>query len=89
MELKYCGWLSPSAKRHQNPFSGPPPVYWDLSMHHDSPVKNATVDLRIRLKGNLKCTSSNSLILSGAQKLDIGATSQMLLTQLDYVYQTG
>ena len=64
-------------------------MYWDLSMRHDWPVKNATVDLRIRLKGNLKCISGNSLILSRAQNVDIGATSQMLLTRLDYIYQTG
>ena len=64
-------------------------MYWDLSIHHDWPVKNATVDLPIRLKRNLKYISGNSLILSGAQNMDIGATSQMLLTQLDYVYQTG
>ena len=64
-------------------------MYWDLSMQHDWSVKDATVDLRIRLKGNLKCISGNSLILSGAQNVDIGATSQMLLTRLDYIYQTG
>ena len=89
IELKYCGWLSPSAKQHQNPYSGPPPEYWDLSIHNDWPVKIATVDLPVGLKGKLKCISFNSLILSGAQNMDIGTTSQMLLMRLDYVYQTG
>ena len=32
-------WLSPSVKQRQNPFSGPPPVYQDLSTCHDWPVK--------------------------------------------------
>ena len=31
--------LSPSAKQRQNPCSGPPPVYKDLSTRHDWPVK--------------------------------------------------
>ena len=44
-------WLSPSVKQHQNPCSGPLPVYQDLSMHHDWPVKNAIVDLLIKSKG--------------------------------------
>ena len=32
-------WLTPSGKQRQNPCSGLPAVYPDLSMHHDWPVK--------------------------------------------------
>ena len=64
----------------KNPFSGPPLVYQDLSMHHDWPVKKAIVDLPLRLKGNLKRTSGNLLSLLGAQNKDISAASRMLLT---------
>ena len=49
--------LSASAKQRRNPCSGFPPVYQDLSRHHDWPVKKAIVDLPIRLKGNSKHTS--------------------------------
>ena len=43
--------LSLSVKQHSNPCSGSPPaVYQDLSTHHDWPVKNAIVDLPIRLQ---------------------------------------
>ena len=38
-----------------------PPVYQDLSTRNDWPVKNAIVDLPIRMKGNSKHTSGNSL----------------------------
>ena len=47
-------WLSPSVKQHQNPCSGPLPVYQDLSMHHDWPFNKGIVDLQIRIKGNSK-----------------------------------
>ena len=33
-----------SVKKHPNPFSGPPPVYQDLGMRYDWPVKKAYVD---------------------------------------------
>ena len=36
-----------SVKQRPNPFSGPPPVYQDLSTRHDWPVKKAYVDLPI------------------------------------------
>ena len=36
-------WLTPSVKQCQNPCSGLPAVYPDLSMHHDWPVKKALV----------------------------------------------
>ena len=45
-------WLSPSVKERQNPWSGPPPVYKDLSTRHDWRVKKAIVDLLIRLNGS-------------------------------------
>ena len=51
-------WLVTSTKQHQNPCSETPTVYQDLSTHHDWPVKNAIVDLSIRLKGNSKHTSN-------------------------------
>ena len=73
-------WLSPSAKQRRNPCSGPPPVFQDLKTRHDWPVKKAIVDLRIRLKGNSKHTSGNSLSPSGAQNKDISAASKTLLT---------
>ena len=60
-------------------------------MRHDWPVKNAIINLPIRMKGNLKRTSSNSLNPSGAQNRDLGAASQMLLTELrlNYVCDAG
>ena len=45
-------------------------------------LKKAIVDLPIRLKGNSKCTSGNSLSLLWAQKKNIGAALQMLLTRV-------
>ena len=54
-------WFSQSAKQCQNPWSGSPPEYKDLRACHDWPVKKAIVDLPIRLKGNSKHTSGNSL----------------------------
>ena len=45
-----------------------PPIYQDLSMCHDWPVKQATVDLPIKMKGNLlEPTSGNLLFPLGAQ----------------------
>ena len=52
-------WFSRSAKQCQNPCSGPPPVYQDLSTCHDWPVNKAIVNLPIRLKGNSKRISSS------------------------------
>jgi len=63
-------WLSPSAKQPRNPCSRPPPVYQDLSTRHDWPVKKAIVNLPIRLKGNSKRISGNSLIPLGALNKD-------------------
>ena len=75
-------WLSPPAKQRRITCSGPPPVYQDLSTRHDWLVKNAIVDLPIRLKGNSKRVSSNSLSPLGAQNNDIGAASQTLVTEV-------
>ena len=41
--------------------SGSPPVYQDLSTHHDWPVKRAIVDLPIRMKRNSKHVSAKLL----------------------------
>ena len=71
-----------SAKQQQNPCSGSPPVYKDLSMHHDWLVKKATVNLPISMKGNSKRTSINLLSPLGAQNIDLSATSQTLLTKV-------
>ena len=69
-----------SAKQRQNHCSGPPPVYQDLSTRPDWPVKKAIVDLPIRLKGNSKRTSGNSLSPLEAHNKDLGTASQTLLT---------
>ena len=42
--------LSSSAKQRQNTCSGSPPVYQDLSTHHQWSVKKVIVDLPITLK---------------------------------------
>ena len=73
-------WLCPSAKERWNPCSQPPPVYQDLGMHHDWPVKKSIVILPIRLKGNLKRNSSNLLSPLGTQNKDISTALQTLLT---------
>ena len=51
----------------------------DLSTRHDWPVKKATDNLPIRLKGNSKRISGNSLSPFGAQKNDFRAALQTLL----------
>ena len=45
-------------------------------------VKNAVVELTVRLKENTKYISGNSLSLLGAQNRDNGAASQTLLTEV-------
>ena len=73
-------------KHHQkNPCSGSPPVYQDLSMRHDWPVKKAIVDLPISMKGNSNRTCGNSLSPLWAQNKDLGSTSQKSLTEVNYV----
>jgi len=59
-------------------------VYQDLSTHHDWPVKSTIVDLSIRLKGNLKSISGNSLHLLWAQNKDITAASQKILIRVRF-----
>ena len=51
-------------------------------MQHNWPVKKAIVDLPIKMKGNWKYISGNSLSLRGAQNKDIGAALQTLLTEV-------
>ena len=55
------------------------PVYQDVSMRHDWPVRNPIIYLSIKMKGNLKRTSGNSLMPLGAQNRDLGAASQILI----------
>ena len=76
-------WLSLSVKQCQDHCSGSPPVFQDLSkqLHHDWPVENANVDLPIKIKGNLKFSSSISLRPLEAQNQDISAALQLLLTE--------
>ena len=57
-------------------------MYPDLSARHDWSVKNAIVDLLIRLMENLKCTSGNLLSPLGAQNEDMGAASRTLLSEV-------
>ena len=75
-------WLSPSAKQPGNHCCRAPLVYQDLSKCHDWPVKQASVDLSIKMKGNSKSTSGNLLSQLEAQNNDIGIASQMLLTKV-------
>ena len=49
----------------------------------------AFVDLPIKVKGNSKRSSGNSLSPLGAQNKDISATSQMLLTKVKLWLQQG
>ena len=74
---KYVNW---SVKQFQNLCPGPPLLYQVLSMCHDWPVKLAIVNLPIRLKGNLKSISSNSLSLFGTHNKDISPARQTSLT---------
>lgn len=53
--------LVTSEKQRQNPCFRPLSVYEDLSARHDLPVKEAIVDLPIRLEGNLKRISGSPL----------------------------
>ena len=66
-----------------------PSVYQNLSTRHDWPPKKAIVDLPIRMKGNPKPTSDNSLSRLGAQNKYLGTVSQTLLTEYDYLCDAG
>ena len=57
-------------------------------MRRDWPVEQAIVDLPIRLEGNSKRISGNSLNLLWAQNKDIDAASQTLLTAVKVVCYT-
>ena len=59
-------------------FWAPTRVFQDLSTCHDWPVNRAIINSLIRLKGNLKRISSNSLSPL-AQNKDMGAALQTLL----------
>ena len=48
-------------------------MYQDLSTYRDWPVRKSIVDLPIRLKGNSKRISGNSLSPLGDQNKDLGA----------------
>ena len=54
-------------------------MYQVLSTRHDWPVRNPIVYLSIKMKGNLKRASGNSLSPLGAQNRDFGAASQILI----------
>ena len=56
-------------------------MYQNLSTRHDYPVKNAMVDLPMKLKENSKRSSGNSLSSLGAQNKDIGTALQTLLIE--------
>ena len=53
--------LQNSEKQRRNPCSRSPAVYQDLTTLYDWCIKNAIVDLPIRLKGNAKRISGSSL----------------------------
>ena len=77
--------LSPSAKQRRSRCSRFPPVYNDLSARHDWPVKNAIVDLPIRMKGNSKRTYDNSFSPLGAQNKNLVTALKVLQTVLTKV----
>ena len=57
-------------------------MYQGLSSRHDWPVKKDIVDSPIRIRGNPKRTSGNSLSPLGAENKDTSAASQTLLTEV-------
>ena len=79
-------WLAPSAKQRRNPCSGLPAVYPDMSTRHDWPVKKGLCFVLswspIKLKGNSKRTSGNSLSPLGVQNKDLCAASQTVLIRV-------
>ena len=48
-------------------------MYQDLSTCHDWPIKNVIADLPIKMKGNSKRSSCNSLSPLGVQNKDLVA----------------
>ena len=75
-------WLSSSTKQQRNPCSGSPPVYLNVSTRHNWTVKNAMVDLPMKLNENSKRSSGNSLSWLGAQDKDISTALQTLLIEI-------
>ena len=61
-------------------FSGPPPVYEDLSALHDWPVKKAFVDLPIMMKGNRNALPIKESF--GAQNKDLTPAWQTFLAKI-------
>ena len=57
-------------------------MYQHLSTRHDWPVKNAIADLSIKMEGNSKCISDNSLSPLWAKNKDTGAALQKVLTEV-------
>jgi len=51
-------------------------------MQNDCLVKKAIIDFPIKMKGNLKCTSGNSLSLLRAQNKDISTALKRFLTKV-------
>lgn len=74
-------WLSQSAKHCWNPCSGPLPVYQDLIMRYDWPVKRAIINLPIRSKQNTTLPAIH-WIRWGTQNKDIGTAFIMWLTKV-------
>ena len=75
-------WLTPSAKQRQNPCSGLPAVYPDLSTRHDWPVKKAFVLFVVianQVEGKFESTCGNSWSPLGVQNKDLCAASQTVL----------
>ena len=65
--------LCPFTKQRQSPCSCFAPAYQDLSTRMIGWVEKAIVDLPIKMKGNSKRTSGNSLSPLAAQYKNIGA----------------
>ena len=60
-------------------------MYQGLTTRHDWPINNSIVDLPIKMKGNSKRCSFNSLSPSGAQNMDIGSSSQTLFIRQETI----
>ena len=73
--------------QRQNPFSGPPPVYQDLSNAPWLVCWKCYVNLPIKLKANSKHISSNLYSPLGLQNKETGTALQMLLTGVRFYVQ--
>ena len=63
--------------------------FQDLRTLYDWTFKKAIVDLLIKMKGNFKRTSSNSLSPLRSKNKDIGTTSQTFVKRLNFVCDAG